>query len=576
MVFERPRPVAEPDLSNQLPPAASKLFLSYAREDRDTAQQLAHALGEEGFVVWWDREIRGGSDFTEEIASNLQTARLVLVLWSPTAVRSSFVRDESARARDAGKLLPLRIQETDLPLGFGQIQTLDLIDWDGERDAASFRAVVNAIRQAMGQQVRQSAGPPRRFPLRKLAWLAAGLAIVALGFAGYHLQSAMRERDAHEEQLRENNREAESLFQQGVAALYATDRNLQSARSLLESARELRRGHARTHYYLGDVYAQLLRADLARASFQEALRLRSGLEADQVAIATKQLSLLVAAGEPAAVERPATGPAVPVGSGPPVLASARPGAGASVDGERRGGLPHVPPDAALSARVEPLVVQMFGLDKEGRISATTTLIVDVELTSDAVPLALKKALSLQENMPRDATERATAESGVINTLVLLRGASPVSLRKYADDIRRLIELARPNGPQTAQIADEVEARLQPALKQRPVTWIQIANEAQRPLAAKLAERMREVGYNVPQAENVGDKAPATRSEIRTQGNSDEGLMRWQAGLMQKFGIGEARLTVLRKATPKTDSYEIWLDRELCVTRVVTGCGANHN
>jgi len=523
------------------------LFLSYAREDRATAQQFAQALGEEGFSVWWDREIRGGSDFTEEIAAKLHAARRVIVLWSPTAVTSSFVRDESARARDAGKLLPVRIEAVDLPLGFGQLQTLDLIDWDGEREAADFRAVVNEIRHAFGQKVAAlPGGSQRRFRLRKLMWPAILAAAVGLGYVGLQWQNQAR---------------AERFFQDGVAAQFATQANLESARNHYLSALELRPRHARTHYYLGHVYAQLQLLDAARADFDMAVKLGRGLDANQIADARKQLAVLSVPNEPAAITRTAVTP-----SEPDELAAPAP------EGfPRLGGLPHVPPDAEMNARIEPLVTQMFAPDKQVRISATTSLIVDAALASDAAPLAIKAALIIQRNMPGDAADRATAQSGVINTLVLLRSVSPITLRKHADDVRALIELARPNGSQTAEIADEVAARLKTAMAQRPVAWIQIANEAQRPLAEQLARRLRDVGYDAPGVENVGDRSPATRSEIRTQGNSDQALARWEAQAMRKLDLGDPKLTVLRKATPKVDTYEIWFDRGLCVTRVVTGC-----
>ncbi|MHB1061442.1 MAG: toll/interleukin-1 receptor domain-containing protein [Thiobacillus sp.] len=560
------------DPSGSAPP---DLFLSYAREDRATAQQLAHALGEEGFSVWWDREIRGGSDFTEEIAAKLQAARRVIVLWSPKAVASSFVRDESARARDAGKLLPVRIEEVDLPLGFGQLQTLDLIDWDGEREAMEFRAVVNEVRHAFGHKVTTlPGGSKRRIRLRKLMWPAILIAVVGLGYVGLQWQNQAR---------------AERFFQDGVAAQFAAQANLESARNNYLSALELRPGHARTHYYLGHVYAQLQLLDAARADFDMAVRLGRGLDASQIADARKQLAVLSVPSEPAAITRSIARPSQPPELEAPAPVAEAPSSedSATVPGRvvmrptspalgaegfpRLGGLPHVPPDAETNARIEPLVTQMFAPDKQARISATTSLIVDAALASDAAPLAIKAALSFQRNMPGDAAGRATAQSGVINTLVLLRSVSPMTLRKHADDVRALLELARPNGSQTAEIADEVAVRLKTAMAQRPVAWIQIANEAQRPLAERLARRLREVGYDAPGVENVGDRSPATRSEIRTQGNSDQALARWEAQAMRKLDLGDPKLTVLRKATPKVDTYEIWFDRELCVKRVVAGC-----
>ncbi len=43
------------------------VFLSYARSDRSVAAEVAHSLERAGFTVWWDREIRAGSDFAIEI-----------------------------------------------------------------------------------------------------------------------------------------------------------------------------------------------------------------------------------------------------------------------------------------------------------------------------------------------------------------------------------------------------------------------------------------------------------------------------------------------------------------------------
>uniref|UniRef100_UPI0025C5579A toll/interleukin-1 receptor domain-containing protein n=1 Tax=Elioraea sp. TaxID=2185103 RepID=UPI0025C5579A len=61
---------------------ASDIFISYAREDRATAQSLADAFVAKGRSVWWDREIQGGSAFATEIEKALTGARLVVVLWS--------------------------------------------------------------------------------------------------------------------------------------------------------------------------------------------------------------------------------------------------------------------------------------------------------------------------------------------------------------------------------------------------------------------------------------------------------------------------------------------------------------
>ena len=43
------------------------VFLSYAREDRERARVLAHALESDGWSVWWDRKMVAGETFDETI-----------------------------------------------------------------------------------------------------------------------------------------------------------------------------------------------------------------------------------------------------------------------------------------------------------------------------------------------------------------------------------------------------------------------------------------------------------------------------------------------------------------------------
>ena len=137
--------------------AAPLVFISYAREDREVAQALAAALADDGHRVWWDRALGGGDDFSLEIERQLTAARVAIVLWSATSVQSGFVRDESSRARDAGKLLPVRIEDVALPLGFGTLHTLDLIGWDGDADDEACLPLRDEVR-------RQASGTPSASP----------------------------------------------------------------------------------------------------------------------------------------------------------------------------------------------------------------------------------------------------------------------------------------------------------------------------------------------------------------------------------------------------------------------------
>lgn len=72
-------------MSTPGPSEAPHIFISYARENRPIAAQLAAALQKHGLSVWWDREILGGAEFSEMIAREWQRLRVVLVLWSSRA-----------------------------------------------------------------------------------------------------------------------------------------------------------------------------------------------------------------------------------------------------------------------------------------------------------------------------------------------------------------------------------------------------------------------------------------------------------------------------------------------------------
>lgn len=120
------------------------VFLSYARGDRVTAERLAHAIGEAGLTVWWDRHIKGGAEFSRDIERQLNEAARVLVLWSKEAVDSRWVRDEASVAADSQRLVSATLDGTPPPLGFRQFQTLDLKEWSA-KGAAIPRELAEAL-----------------------------------------------------------------------------------------------------------------------------------------------------------------------------------------------------------------------------------------------------------------------------------------------------------------------------------------------------------------------------------------------------------------------------------------------
>ncbi|MEL7463424.1 MAG: TIR domain-containing protein, partial [Pseudomonadota bacterium] len=110
------------------PPAPDRpfVFLSYSRADAEKAAALRAALEADRVPIWQDVEMRAGARFREEIANRLDAAAAVLVLWSETSVGSDYVTSEAERARAAGKIVPARIEECDVPSPFDVFNTAEL------------------------------------------------------------------------------------------------------------------------------------------------------------------------------------------------------------------------------------------------------------------------------------------------------------------------------------------------------------------------------------------------------------------------------------------------------------------
>lgn len=170
------------------------VFVSYAHEDRGAAERIVTALQREGFSVWWDHEIPPGRSWDEVIGARIAAADVVIALWSARSVRSNFVKEEAQLAYEAEKLLPVRIDATEPPVGFRRVHAANLADWRGASDHRQWQALVTELRARGGGAAH--APPPQTAPraavapaaqqapepTRGAAWLVnAGIVFVLLG-----------------------------------------------------------------------------------------------------------------------------------------------------------------------------------------------------------------------------------------------------------------------------------------------------------------------------------------------------------------------------------------------------------
>ena len=123
----------------------SDIFISYKREEQARARTLANALESEGWTVWWDPKLRAGERFNDVIEKALRESKCVVVMWSKRSVESPYVRDEATYALNRNKLVPITIENVELPFRFEGLHTPSLLEWDGSKDFSEFRKLVEDI-----------------------------------------------------------------------------------------------------------------------------------------------------------------------------------------------------------------------------------------------------------------------------------------------------------------------------------------------------------------------------------------------------------------------------------------------
>lgn len=107
----------------------SDIFISYASQDQPRVQVLVEALEQNGWSVWWDKEIPPGKSYDEVIEAALNAASCVIVVWSKYSVTSRWIKAEANEAANRDILVPVLIDDIPIPLAFRPIQAARLADW---------------------------------------------------------------------------------------------------------------------------------------------------------------------------------------------------------------------------------------------------------------------------------------------------------------------------------------------------------------------------------------------------------------------------------------------------------------
>ncbi len=124
---------------------ATKVFISYAHEDKVFAKKLAGELESLGMKVWWDFDnLKGGQDWQKEIERGIKQCDFFLIVLTPNAVASEWVGNEITYATLAQKtIIPLHLKSCDIPIGLVKKQ---YIDFEKQTQKVAFKALMEILK----------------------------------------------------------------------------------------------------------------------------------------------------------------------------------------------------------------------------------------------------------------------------------------------------------------------------------------------------------------------------------------------------------------------------------------------
>ena len=128
------------------------IFLAHSRANAKKAAQFMAAFEKEGFSVFIDTNTPTGERWREHIERQLEVCLVVVVLWSKTAVKSDYVKEEADVAKGSNKLFPVMITKCDLPYGFRGHQTLNLTSWRGDTNAPRWKRLIADMQRRMSSR----------------------------------------------------------------------------------------------------------------------------------------------------------------------------------------------------------------------------------------------------------------------------------------------------------------------------------------------------------------------------------------------------------------------------------------
>lgn len=125
----------------------ANIFLSYSSADKSVVKNIASLLENQGWTVWWDRDIPVGKNFETVIENELDAANCVVVVWTSKSVNSEWVRSEASEAVRQNKLIPIVLEQVELPLSHRNMEAALLFNWNGIDDHPELEPFFKSIKR---------------------------------------------------------------------------------------------------------------------------------------------------------------------------------------------------------------------------------------------------------------------------------------------------------------------------------------------------------------------------------------------------------------------------------------------
>jgi hypothetical protein len=135
--------LADPSEKQPPPPKKRTIFISHAHQDSAFAMRLAADLRAAGVIVWIDKtRLYGGDSFDDRIRDAIQSNSKFLLVLSPDAVRSKYVKAEWRLALKKEKIVvPVLHLPCEVPWRLDGNQSVDFTSSYDEGFAQLMRAV---------------------------------------------------------------------------------------------------------------------------------------------------------------------------------------------------------------------------------------------------------------------------------------------------------------------------------------------------------------------------------------------------------------------------------------------------